>query len=229
MCQPLNSKKRCPKCNNIKQLNEFFKSSIRKNGISCYCKKCESKKGKKYRKDNPNKAKDYHKLWYKKNKDKKLKQTKEYKLKNKEKSKMWQRNWAKKQRKINPQYKLKCCIRGRIRDTVKRGFKSDHSIKLTGCTVEEYMNYIESLWENGMNWNNWGNKEDCWHLDHIIPCELFDLTKESHQKICFNFKNTKPVWKSHNEKKSDKIFNKHARNMSPNEKLNHLKTLGFNV
>lgn len=211
MCQD-NRFKKCTKCKQIKNINEFRKQSGRKDNLSSNCKKCSN---------------ETIRLWYIKNKSKRLKQIKKYKSINKEKDKKWQRNWHKKQRKINPQYKLKCCIRGRIRDTVKRGFKSDHSIKLAGCTVEEYINYIESLWGTGMNWNNWGNKVGYWHLDHVIPCELFDLTKESHQRVCFNYKNTKPIWKHENESKSDLINGNRARDMSEQEKLNYLESLGY--
>lgn len=33
-----------------------------------------------------------------------------------------------------------------------------------------------------------------WHLDHIIPCERFDLTNEDHCRVCFNWRNIRPLW-----------------------------------
>jgi hypothetical protein len=61
--------KLCPKCEKYKPLTEFDKSSIRKDGFSCYCKQCgkdyrEAHKEKllkyaeEYRKNNPEKIKE---------------------------------------------------------------------------------------------------------------------------------------------------------------------------
>ena len=40
--------KLCPKCNEVKYSTEFHKSSIREDGLKCYCKECR----KQYHKDN---------------------------------------------------------------------------------------------------------------------------------------------------------------------------------
>lgn len=54
--------------------------------------------------------------------------------------------------------------------------KKTSTKKLLGCSIEEFKNYIESLWEPWMNWENYGNKNGVakevnfsWDLDHIIP------------------------------------------------------------
>lgn len=54
-----------------------------------------------------------------------------------------------------------------------------------------------------MNWTEYekGNI----HIDHIIPCAIFDLRKEEAQKKCFHYTNLQPLWKADNLKKAAKI------------------------
>jgi hypothetical protein len=53
-----------------------------------------------------------------------------------------------------------------------------------------------------MNWNN--NIVRGWHIDHIVPCAKFDLTKVEQQKKCFNYTNLQPLWAIDNLLKKDK-------------------------
>jgi hypothetical protein len=55
-----------------------------------------------------------------------------------------------------------------------------------------------------MTWDNYGKKG--WHVDYILPCASFDLTKEEEQKKCFHYTNLQPLWWLDNIKKSDKIL-----------------------
>jgi len=57
-----------------------------------------------------------------------------------------------------------------------------------------------SLFLENMSWDNYGN----WHIDHIIPISSFNLENVEEQKICFNYKNTQPLWAIDNLKKSNK-------------------------
>ena len=50
-----------------------------------------------------------------------------------------------------------------------------------------------------MNWKNYGFKG--WHIDHIIPCCKFDLSKENEQRKCFHYTNLNPMWAIDNLKK----------------------------
>lgn len=72
-----------------------------------------------------------------------------------------------------------------------------------GCTFEDFKDHLESQFTEGMTWDNIGRGG--WHIDHIIPCAFFDLTKPSHQKLCFNYQNLQPLWESDNCSKKDRI------------------------
>lgn len=73
--------------------------------------------------------------------------------------------------------------------------------ELLGANDVTVRKNFELKFKDGMSWDNYGD----WHIDHIIPCAFFDLTKPSHQKICFNYQNLQPLWESENCSKQDKI------------------------
>jgi hypothetical protein len=60
-----------------------------------------------------------------------------------------------------------------------------------------------------MTWDNYG--KGGWHIDHKRPCCDFELTKESEQKLCFNFKNCQPLWEADNLHKSYMFDGKNRR------------------
>ena len=52
------------------------------------------------------------------------------------------------------------------------------------------------------------NHGTVWHIDHIIPCNAFDLNDENEQRRCFHFKNLQPMYPKDNIIKSDDyVFN----------------------
>jgi hypothetical protein len=82
--------------------------------------------------------------------------------------------------------------------------KHGNTMELTGCSKEHLISHIESMFVNGMSWDNYGE----WHIDHIKPCASFDLTNIEQQKLCFNWTNLQPLWASDNIRKGAKYFNK---------------------
>ncbi len=97
-------------------------------------------------------------------------------------------------------YKIKKNLRNRIRKALMGVSKSAKTCALLGCPVDVLIARLESLFQPGMTWDNYGK----WHIDHIKPCASFDLTKEGEQEICFNFKNLQPLWAVDNIKKGAK-------------------------
>lgn len=82
------------------------------------------------------------------------------------------------------------------------------ALHVLGCPFEEFVKYIESKWDNGMNWDNYGLwKKDqpmTWHIDHIRPCSSFNLFKISELLQCFHYTNLQPLWAIDNFKKGSK-------------------------
>jgi len=173
---------------------------------------------KKYSIKNAKKIKDKSKNYYKKNKHKIIKYQKEHRAKNKEKLKVRQQkyyhknkdkirsyksNWSKQMYKDDLDYRLRAILRRRFKLAIKNNNKSSKSIKLLGCSIEKFKKYFESKFTNGMNWGKYKNGGI--HIDHIIPCSIFDLSKPEAQKICFHYKNLQPLWEVDNRNKGNKI------------------------
>ena len=69
-----------------------------------------------------------------------------------------------------------------------------------GCDSYYFKEYIEKLFIDGMNWENYGE----WEIDHIIPLSKFNLDNNDELKKCCNYKNLQPLFISDNRKKGSK-------------------------
>jgi hypothetical protein len=106
---------------------------------------------------------------------------------------------AKQKSKEDPSFKLKLNLRTRLNHAIKGNSKSAKTLELLGCSIEDLKKHLESLFQDGMSWENYGING--WHIDHIKPCIAFDLSKEAAQKQCFHYSNLQPLWAIENLKK----------------------------
>ena len=53
-----------------------------------------------------------------------------------------------------------------------------------------------------MTWENYGT---LWHIDHTMPCSIFDFESEESVKACFNWSNLAPMLGEENLSKSNKL------------------------
>lgn len=160
------------------------------------CKIKYSKQRKEYYSKNKEKELAQHKVYLAKNKDKMLAYQKEYRLKNKA-----QRNIKDRQRKlVDASYRIACNLRSRLTKVTKEKYGVS-SIRNLGCSVEQFKEYLQSKFEVGMTWENYGQ----WHIDHIFPLSKADLTqKEELLRVC-HYSNLQPMWATENIKKGNKI------------------------
>ena len=78
--------------------------------------------------------------------------------------------------------------------------KQESLMDLVGCSISELQSHLESMFYDGMNWENITE----WHIDHRRPCASFDLTKEGDRIMCFHYTNLQPMWAKENLSKHDK-------------------------
>jgi len=107
-------------------------------------------------------------------------------------------------KKRNPITKLQDVLRNRVVMALKsQGLKKNkRTVEMIGCSIEELKAHLESRFAVGMAWENrgyWG-----WHVDHIKPLSLFDLTDEAQQKLAFHYSNLQPLWAKDNFSKKNK-------------------------
>lgn len=127
-----------------------------------------------YQKSNSERLKEYDKQYYQDNYERK----KSYKRK----------KWAN-----DTEYKLINLMRVRINQYLKKGNKTKY-IDALGCSIKEWIVYLESQFDDKMDWDNHGTY---WEIDHIIP-----LSKGG----SFHYKNTQPLLWEDNRSKSAKLI-----------------------
>lgn len=165
-------------------------------------------KRKKYYLTHKKQAREYHR----KNTIKIHCRQKKYREMNKLKLKKAYRNWCqthKKERnemlrikrKKDINFKILDNLRSRIFDALKNNTKSARTLELIGCSIKFLKKYLKSRFVKGMSWKNYGK----WHIDHIIPCAKFDLSKVSEQRKCFHYTNLQPLWAFDNMSKGVKF------------------------
>ncbi len=207
-----------PKCKKPEKLiSEFSKDKKSKDGSAYWCKECKSLSDKDYRDKNQENLKIYSKIYYDEHKEKIFKYQKEYNLLNKEKISIRSKEYYLKnckyiinrntkyktiKRKENSQVRIQGNISHRIYLALKNNIKALPTMMLIGCEIDYLMYHIQKQFVDGMSWDNYGD----WHIDHVKPCVLFDLSKPIEQRKCFNYKNLQPLWALDNLKKSAKYY-----------------------
>ncbi len=197
----------CTKCKKRKKLKEFYKNRTKRDGHNSRCISCAKKYFKNYfqihKEEHKKRCKKYHdthkeqkKLLRLKNKQKIQKQQKEYYLKNKEKIAERDKEYRKNKYHTDINFKIRCLLRKRIYKALHGKTKSKRTLELLGCSIEFLKAHLEKQFKSGMNWDN--HSRTGWHIDHIKPCDKFDLTKKSEQEKCFHYTNLQPLWAEEN-------------------------------
>jgi hypothetical protein len=215
----------CTKCNTKKPLDNFAKDKNGKYGVKSKCKECVKEYRSIYNTNNQDKIKEYvlnnkdklsiqHKEHYSKNKEKHIERNKQYGKANPEVRRKatakylkanpeYYRQYRKNRYDTNPQFKLRIILGNRLNEVLKKSKtnKTSNIITLLGCSLDEVKQHIEKQFTELMFWNNHGIY---WEVDHIIPCDRFDLTDIEQQKQCFHYSNLQPLIKTENRQKSNK-------------------------
>ncbi len=101
----------------------------------------------------------------------------------------------------NPHWRMIKNLRSRCRTILKGKGTSASSMKLLGCDKNTLRQHLESRFQLGMTWENYGE----WHIDHIKPISKFDLIQPLAQKQCFHYTNLQPLWAKDNLSKGNRF------------------------
>ena len=193
--------KKCSKCKIEKSFDCFSKHKNTKDKLNSHCKQCTKESNQK----NP----EYYKKYREENKEYYHKKTQEHYQKDPsyyhKKSILWRKK-AKQDLNKGIIIKVHENISNAIRKSCKDlGFnKNSNALEIIGLkSWEEFRKYIESYWEEGMSWDNYGkNYKTDWSIDHTIPkssaTTLDEVYKLNH------YTNLKPMWHIDNVKKNNK-------------------------
>ena len=164
--------KKCSKCNIEKSSDDFCNDSKSKDGISSTCKVCNLQHVNDYKNENPEKVKNSAKKWRELNREKVLKYKRDNRQKAKETKRKWiennkdrvrktQQNYIKNKKETNLIFKYYLSIGGLVRGSFKRAIKgkfskSQKTLEILGCSMEFFITYIQSLFTEGMTFENYG-------------------------------------------------------------------------
>lgn len=90
-------------------------------------------------------------------------------------------------------------LRGRFNKALHGNYKSGSAVDDLGCSIEELRIHLESKFNLGMSWDNYGREG--WQIDHIVPLCRFDLSNAIELKRACHYTNLQPLWRDDNLKK----------------------------
>lgn len=130
---------------------------------------------------------------------------KQYYQKNKEYCLAYTTNYYKNRYNTDPLFKAKAILRSTVYAAFKRigKNKTANTTTLLGCSWEQAKSHIESLWTEGMCWENHGLGKGKWNVDHIRPVSSFTESELDQMNLISNLQ---PLWHEDNQAKSDKYL-----------------------
>lgn len=223
--------KTCTKCGQTLATSFFAKASTGELGLRGDCKDCRSAVYRSwyvenapmaiaateaYRAQHLEETKAAKKRWYRANLDRERDKRRDWRLKHPEAQKEWRasnpvrnaelaaRSNAKKL--ATPQGRLEHGIKAQVHRGLKLGSKAGRkTFALLGYSVDELAAHLESLFQDGMTWDN--HSKTGWHIDHIIPLSAFNYETPDHSDFrrAWALSNLRPLWAKENLRKNCRL------------------------
>ena len=210
----------CTVCKKSLPFSEFFKDSSRNDGYNASCKSCKKIHCKLYRETHPDKMLEIRKKYKEDNPDYQKLYLREYRTRDyvKAQKREYRQRPEIKKRKLeqmkqrrseNLNIRLNYLFSKKINNALKRKNVSKLGVSwklLLGYDANILKTHLESLFQPGMSWDNYGKFG--WHIDHIIPQSSFVFSSiyDSQFKTCWSLDNLQPLWWYDNLAKRNTIF-----------------------
>lgn len=196
--------KRCSKCKETKDVAEFPRDKRRRDGLQAQCKACANA----YYTANRERLLEKRKAHYKANRERALEYSKAYNVANRERRSERRKAYQTQRLQVDQAYKAARNLRTRFRMAVRKQSKTGSAVSDLGMPIADFLLYIESLWQPGMSWDNYGNGPGTWAIDHMYPlnpkCGL-DLTVRANVLAVCNWQNLQPLWFEDNMAKGNAV------------------------
>ena len=161
---------------------------------------------KKWRGKNKEKLSEYHKEWSQNNREHLREYHTKWREVNREPLNEYKRVYEKTKKDSDPAYKLACYTRTAIYTCLKERNvdKYKNTFDLLPYTLEDLITHLENKFQDGMNWENYGQ----WHVDHIKPMVSFNIIEPTDKEFqeCWSLSNLRPLWGHENLSKGSKII-----------------------
>jgi hypothetical protein len=159
-------------------------------------KESVSKQRKEYYKKNREKLIQYTKDYYKENREAIIEKQKVYYQENKEDYKIKARERYNTNTNRRLAYFMRRCVKNSII------YKTSSTFQYLDYKPEDLKKHLESQFEPGMSWENYGVHG--WHVDHIIPIDYYLKNGITDPAIINALDNLRPLWASENLSKGAK-------------------------
>jgi hypothetical protein len=190
--------------------------------LSRVCKPCDKERKRLDYLKNPEKVIDRTREWAKNNPEK----MKARRLKNQDKDNARRRAKAKEtsekkkqKRHADPKFNIDILMSNHVRKVLKEAGSSKQGLgweRCVGYTVAELVTHLESLFADGMSWDNQGT---LWEIDHVIPKDWYVYADkdDTEFKKCWSLKNLQPLTKSDNTTKQHRYAGSPANPIYPKD------------
>ena len=208
--------KRCTKCKEEKDESEFYKQKSKRDGLRSNCKTCFkvyyqanqekiSERRSRHYQANRKKFCDLQKNYRQANPEKVSACKREYYQANRKKISEHQNDYHKARKQSDLQFRMSGNLRSRLHSAIRYKQKSGSAVSDLGCSIPQFLEHIESQFQEGMSWDNWGYGKGKWTLDHVYPLAKADLTDRTQLLAVCNWRNLQPLWFEDNRKKKDSV------------------------
>lgn len=188
----MKNSKRCCKCKQTKPTSEFFRCAGRADGLQTRCKECDRGYA-----STVTARREY--LQVRNRTPGALLERKRYKQT--PAGRRVNCAYVKRRYHRDLNFRLRHVLRTRLVHATRNVARQSYTLELLGCSIPNLRQHLESKWQPGMSWENFGVG---WQIDHRKACASFDLRDPTQQRQCFHFTNLQPLWAEENRKKSDK-------------------------
>jgi hypothetical protein len=156
-----------------------------------------------------NRRSNERRAWRARSPEKYAAQKRRWKERKRDHVRAYKRDYERRTRRDDYRVKLISLVRSRVATALKAVRDSGKvpasrgAWRLVGCTLADLVVHLESQFDQGMSWANFGRGG--WHVDHIYPVARADLTDKAQLLAAFNWRNCRPAWEVDNLQKSDKV------------------------
>jgi hypothetical protein len=189
--------RKCIKCDIVKPMSEF---KVKKT-TNRLCRDCRNERTRLYKRTHRKEISQYNKKYKSEIKDEIKQYNHDYSIANRKEIQKRQTKQHGERKKIDVNYKISLTLRSRL-NKLFDGEKHLHTLELLGCSLDFLKIWFEFLFDENMTFENHGSY---WHIDHVIPCAIFNISEDEEQQRCFHWTNLRPLEKIDNLVKNDNL------------------------
>ena len=190
----------CSSCSVEKPTSSFDKRKDTKLGFSRQCKACRKTVKQRYNVSHRSSSAAQMRRWRQSHPS----QVKEKRQARQQQQAEYVKVWRRQKYHGDPEWRAMQLTRNRVNKVLRRlkFQKPEKTSELLGCHSSILTLWLRFQFGSTMSWSNMGTH---WHVDHVIPLRLFDMTDDKQRHIACHWTNVRPLSKEENQRKGGKL------------------------